>query len=109
MNFERGIDPKAAMGIGYAGLIKKFDDLGKPYHFEKEDILGNPIFYHHKYNKRLKGIQHWANSWGDLISLYENENGAIRVFYNSAAGDHAWDQPVINWLYPEPWANNFNY
>jgi len=104
--FERGIDPKEAMGLGYAALIKKFDDLGKPYNFTRENVPKDPFFW--KPNK-CKWVQHWANSWGDLISLYEEENGTIRVFYNSAAGDRGWDQPIDPWLYPEIWASNFNY
>ena len=106
--FERGIDPKEAMGLGYAGLIKRFDELGRLYNFEKEDITKNPYFYHHN-NLVHKWIQHWANSWNDLISLYQDEHGEIRVFFNSAAGDHAWDQPVENWLNPQIWHSNFNY
>ena len=109
MNFERGIDPKAAMGIGYAGLIRMFDKLGQPYHFEKEEFsLGNPMFYHHN-NESLKWIQHWSNTWHDLISLYEDENGHVRVFYNAATGDATWDASVVQWLYPERWASHFNY
>jgi len=109
MNFERGIDPKEAMGIGYAGLIRMFDKLGQPYGFNKENILINPKFYHHN-NETLKWIQHWGNSWGDLISLYEDEKGKIRVFSYPANGDSEWDQSVLDWMEPtNNWKSNFEY
>lgn len=108
MNFERDIDPKEAMGLGYAGLIRRFHELARPYGFEKECIPKTPYFYHHKSEKN-KWIQHWSNSWNDLISLYETPEGTIRVFSSPANGPDQWDQCYLDWMKPTTLWNQFDY
>jgi len=109
MNFERNIDPKIAMGIGYAGLIERFDRLGQPYGFKKESIPKDPRFYHHE-SEVNEWIQHWYNSWGDLISLYKNKEGIIRVFSCPANGRTSWGECYLDWMEPtDKWKTNFDY
>lgn len=107
IKFERGEDPKVSMGIGFAGIIKRFDELGKPYYFQREKIPEDPFFYHHD-NKKLKWIQHWINEWSDLISLYEDEK-IIKVFFCPGVGGTHWDQSIKDWIKPEIWKKYFDY
>ncbi len=105
MKFEQNIDPKEAMEIGYSWIIKKFDELGKPYHFYRVKNPDNPKFSE---IGEIKWIRHWENSWKDLVSLYAERN-IIHVFFSSANGGHGWSENVNTWLYPEIWYANFEY
>lgn len=49
MSFQRGLDPKDALGIGTSKLTKdwleKYTNLGKDYPIERIEVDGYPIFY----------------------------------------------------------------
>jgi len=109
VDFQRGQDPKEAMGIGREEirLINKLDRLAQKYGFQKVPIEKTDE------QDGIINIQKWFNPDPELemqIMLYRDDDEdweEIGYWINYEDLDGSGNDPVEIWLDPEEWEDHY--
>ena len=107
VNFERGLDPKEAMGIGHeeTQIIRKLDRLAKKYEFHEA-----PFGSQHE-QEGIVNIKRWVNDEEYVddeieVLLFKDESvNQLGIYFNGFNGDG--QDPVDIWLHADTWENYF--
>jgi hypothetical protein len=107
INFERGQDPREAMGIGHeeTQIIRKLDRLAKKYEFHEA-----PFGPQHE-EEGVINIKRWVNDEEyvddeiEVLLFKDEENDQLGIYFNGFNGDGI--DPVDAWLHADTWENYF--
>ena len=105
ISFERGADPKEAMGIGdeEIQIINKIDRLASKYGFEKVPLDPEDE------EEGIRNIQRWYSNENECqILLYDHEDwnpGELWINHEDLAGSG--NDPVEQWLNPLEWEGHY--